>query len=369
MVRILYKCTTGITLLAVTLLLSFVLPAHKVQAAIVFNDTFTGTTGTEISTRSPDTGTGWTKIFDQGSNNLDIESNGVGCDNSLSDGSIYATETIASPNYTVSITVVTGDSGDDYNYLMCRMIDSDNFYTVQFNNSASALYKRVSGSNTTLDTGSAVANGSTLELICDGSSISVEDDGVEILAVTDTDLSAAGKAGIGMGATPIAAGGDCSAQNLDNFTVDTLAPPYSVDGTWTSPSWDVGEITDADGSYIAWTETSPSDSSVTVKTAVNSSASVPPDDGDFASVTSGSAIAGITDGIDLTGKYVWVRVYLFASSDDLQTPTFTNLKMGINQGAAVDPGGGGGATGSTTQIMLRNGIINIQQGHTMQINQ
>lgn len=119
-----------------------------------------------------------------------------------------------------------------------------------------------------------------------------------------------------------------------------LRPERSYeDGKWTSPAWSVGSITDVGSSHIEFASTTPSDTSVVVKTAVNSSAVTAPGDGDFTTVTSGGSIAGVSANDDLTGKYVWVRVELNASTDGADTPTFTDLIMGINE----DTGGGGPA--------------------------
>lgn len=110
--------------------------------------------------------------------------------------------------------------------------------------------------------------------------------------------------------------------------------PYS-NGTWTSSSWNVGSITNVGNTHIEFSSTTPSDSSVVVKTAVNTSATTPPDSSAFATTTSGGTIAGISTSDDLTGKYLWVRAELNASSDNNNTPTLHNYILGINAASAA----------------------------------
>ena len=123
---------------------------------------------------------------------------------------------------------------------------------------------------------------------------------------------------------------------LDLVQVYTGGTGYE-DGVWISAPWSVGSIDDVDDSFIEFSSTTPSDTTVTVKTAVNSDAGTPPDPGDYTTVSSGGEIAGISENDDLTGKYVWVRIELGASTDAADTPTVTELTMAVNQGA------GGGA--------------------------
>lgn len=102
------------------------------------------------------------------------------------------------------------------------------------------------------------------------------------------------------------------------------------DGNWTAPSWSLNSITNAGDTFIEFASTTPSDTTVTVKTAVNTSATVPPSDGSFTTVTSGGSIAGISTNDDLTGKYLWTRVYLTASTDAADTPSLTQIIWGVN---------------------------------------
>ena len=96
-----------------------------------------------------------------------------------------------------------------------------------------------------------------------------------------------------------------------------------------------GSISNVNGSVINFSSTTPSDTTVTVKTALNSSAVTPPADGDFDTVSDGGAIqaggAGGNISGNLSGMYLWVRVELGASTDGQSTPTLSQLTMGIDE--------------------------------------
>ncbi len=64
-------------------------------------------------------------------------------------------------------------------------------------------------------------------LRCDGSTITALDDGATLRTVTDTSITSAGYAGMGMGAI-ITATDDTSSQKLDTFTVQTLSSSSGV---------------------------------------------------------------------------------------------------------------------------------------------
>ncbi|MCK4553441.1 LamG domain-containing protein, partial [Candidatus Parcubacteria bacterium] len=207
--------------------------AEIVLAAVEVSDTFTEASDTALESHTPDTGTGYTEVIDTGTCALWIYTSVDRLSGSASNsfgscfsgqGSLCSEDTaLSSANYEVSVLQQDGDTGDDTNTIACRIQDVNNMYAVRFNEDASDLYKRTTANGwETIDTsGGGIADGSTVKLICDGTSISVEDDDVEILSATDSSHAAAGKAGIGMG-TVMVAGDDCSSQDLDNFTVNTL---------------------------------------------------------------------------------------------------------------------------------------------------
>ncbi len=198
---------------------------------IIFQDTFTENSDTELSLHTPDIGTGWTQIIsiDNGvekpgktleaddNDRLDRDSCGT------SDGALYQiTDTIPSPNYEVSVFQIRGDTNDDSNIIAARIQDKNNMYAFKWNQTGSRLWKRINGTWVTMSqTLSGVNNSHTITLRVQGSTITVLDNGNTLVSVTDTSFSSAGKAGIGMGAV-ITPGDDCSRQRLDNFTVTQL---------------------------------------------------------------------------------------------------------------------------------------------------
>lgn len=106
-------------------------------------------------------------------------------------------------------------------------------------------------------------------------------------------------------------------------------------GFWIAPSWDIGSIENVFASWIEYSSTTPSDSIVSVKTAVNTSATVPPAVGDFVESASGGSISGISASDDLTGKYLWVGVELTPSTDANYTPSLLQYIVGINSAGAA----------------------------------
>lgn len=217
-------------------------------AGVNFFDSFTGTSGTLLDAHTPNVGTSWTKLINVGTGDIGLSSNTADSNvagYAADEGGLYTADaTYASADYSVSVTVVFGDNGDDPNILACRIQDADNMYAVWFNNDESRLYKRVTGTWTQVgSSGAGVADTSVVRLSIIGTTLSFMDDGVTILSETVTDHSAAGKAGLGFGAV-IVSTDDSSSMQLDNFTVTTadvgdLLLAFSSlrnAGTWTVPT-------------------------------------------------------------------------------------------------------------------------------------
>jgi len=122
--------------------------------------------------------------------------------------------------------------------------------------------------------------------------------------------------------------------SLDHIQVATTSVTY-IDGAWTSPAWTITGVDFVEDSHIEFSSTTPSDTDVRVLVAVNSDGGTQPDEGDFTELQSGDnmSAAGVTG--DLTGNFVWVRIEMDASTDAADTPTVTQLIMGINDGEAV----------------------------------
>ena len=202
----------------------------KAFAGVEFSDTFTEAGDTALESHTPDTGTGYTEIIDTGTcalwiyggpNFLDANTSIFwgGCSNAS--GSLVETDDIMShADVEVSVLQVNGDSFNDSNTIACRVQANGEMYILDFNESDSYLVRRNSdGSWTSLADGPPISDGSTVKLECLGTAIKAYDDGVQIISVTDSTITSAGKAGIGQGAIWIALD-DTSSQILDDFEVN-----------------------------------------------------------------------------------------------------------------------------------------------------
>lgn len=194
-------------------------------AAIEFEDHFTVDSDIDLKDHTPDTtGTGWSVIIDLTiSRHIRVNSllNLIDPSGAEANGGLLyeGDDTMSGANYTVSILQVNGDTLDDTDIMCCRIQSANDMYCLEWNEAASDLYERVGGGWSPIDTnGGGIADTSIVELICEGTSISVEDDNSEILSATNSSHSSAGKAGIGLGAV-ITFGDDFSAQKLDDFMV------------------------------------------------------------------------------------------------------------------------------------------------------
>lgn len=96
-------------------------------------------------------------------------------------------------------------------------------------------------------------------------------------------------------------------------------------GVWTSPALSLGALYAPGDSIIRWATTTPGGSSVTVKAAINSSGTTPPNATEFATSTNGGAIQGLTG--YLSGKYLWIRVEMATSG---ATPRLHDYWLGVN---------------------------------------
>lgn len=171
-----------------------------------FADNFTGTDGTTLQAHAPDTGTSWTRLWGTNAAN-DLEINGNACrpDANAGDaGLIYTADaTYPSANYDITWTQVSLSTLLTHPfYAFVRIQDQENMYAVRLMTGTTAcqLYKKVSGSWSAL--GSAFdepVDGSVCKLEINGTTLKFFDDGVQVASATVSDISAAGKAGIGAG--------------------------------------------------------------------------------------------------------------------------------------------------------------------------
>jgi hypothetical protein len=197
----------------------------------IFSDDFTDTDGVLLQNHTPGTGTSWTQLW-QSTAGVDAEINTNRCrsDGTLNHGVMYTADgSYPSADYDITCTLVSMVGQNDRPiYLLVRVQDQENMYAVRLEATASEsrLYKKVSGAWTALGSLFTVpANGSVIKLEIVGSALKFYDDGVEIASATDSDISAAGKAGIAFGGGPELAisGDDGSTSNvIDTLTVNDL---------------------------------------------------------------------------------------------------------------------------------------------------
>lgn len=201
-----------------------------------FLDTFTVSSNVDVTSRSPDTGTGWTSLWNSSSRFLQcqnsddtLRANG----NAGGAGFIYTADaTYPSANYEVQFKLIQTFSSVGPIYVLARIQDQENMYAVRLvpGTGTCQLYKKVSGTWSTLGSlFDAPAANSICKLSVNGTSIKFYDDGVEIASATDSSISAAGKAGVGLGggaefvnSTDDIVGGTTGQQFLDDFTVTEI---------------------------------------------------------------------------------------------------------------------------------------------------
>lgn len=192
------------------------------------SDTFTDTAGTTLSSHSAN----WIKHSTSGSGNLVIsDANRVRYSSSGSSESFwYHAGTPASADYTVKADYVRKDGSNGAIFVTGRTSTSNTtYYGARYNYVSGAgnweLFKRIVGSFTqlgsgvsqtlTVDTayeGKLKMVGSTIELFKEGS-------GTASISVTDTSITAAGKAGLRASGY---AGSDTTSLHIDNFSADDI---------------------------------------------------------------------------------------------------------------------------------------------------
>jgi hypothetical protein len=201
--------------------------------AVIFEDLFTETVSTNLATHVPDTGLSWTQLQVTGIRLFQVNAavDQLRCDGNEGDAGFIYTADVAYPsaNYEVQSTFITTFSTITPFYIMARIQDAENMYAVRLVLSSGSnnaqLYKKVAGTWSTLGSTVTIADGSVVKLSVNGTAIKVYDDGSEVISVTDSDISAAGEAGLGHGggAELVTSTDDVRAVAMtDNFSVDDL---------------------------------------------------------------------------------------------------------------------------------------------------
>ena len=199
--------------------------------AAFFLDTFTVESDDDLNNHTPDTGTSWTKLWasdglislrvKQATDTLQPDSD------QASDGYVYTADvSYPSANYYCSIKIsAIAAAADDPIYVIVRLQDIDNFYALKIIDQNISLWKKVTDLWTQLgSTNNTDLNvNDVIKLSAFNSSIYAEVNNVVIISVTDTAISNAGKAAIGMGgSTELQTSTDdiLTANRVDDFTCD-----------------------------------------------------------------------------------------------------------------------------------------------------
>ncbi len=191
---------------------------------MVFQDTFTG--AGSLFSHTPDLGVDWTEIYSDASD-LTITANQLDGDNAGNDGSAgYAgISGTWKDDQMAKVTYSAQDNGDDHIHLLLRADATwSNAYTFSFSVSATDTYiwKRVANSNTVIQSSCGGNNqfttGNEVSFKIVGEQLEVFDGNTLVCSATDSDISS-GRAGVGVGSSPIDTGGDQSNQRADNLEI------------------------------------------------------------------------------------------------------------------------------------------------------
>lgn len=207
---------------------------------LIFYDQFTSA-GEVLTSHTPtDAGTGWTREVDASTGQPECLATGKlrwSTTPSSTGAAVSAQPDPATADVDVEITLsslLTSNGAWSFG-IFARWADSNNYYGVQIFPAAYAtvdtrVFKKVSGSYTVLVSASSDvgwANGDVLKFELRGTTLKVYRNGSEILSVTDSALSAAGKAGVLWGNMTANGTSVASAWQSDNFKVTEVASGWS----------------------------------------------------------------------------------------------------------------------------------------------
>lgn len=165
-----------------------------------YTDNFTGTAATLLTAHTPDSGGSWTAGTGS-SGNAVLDGTGNVYDQFGNAPWFYWSQDPLSADYDVVVKVKVDVSGSQGHGCIARQSTSANtHYRVFWHGGVGdwLLYKNVAGTATQIGnfTGSAPTTEKTLTLRCTGSTITVLLDGTQIISVTDSAVSGAGRPGI-----------------------------------------------------------------------------------------------------------------------------------------------------------------------------
>ncbi len=246
----------------------FTLTSSASAATTIFSDNFNSSYATLASHVPSTIGTSWTLLVNNGvalfvqsyNNNVNVQAN------TANGGSIYtANGTYPHADYEVSADAVYAAGNTDYSRsLILRATDANNMYLLRVTNATMTIYKRVSGTWTSLGSGSGVGlvdntvspyKIATLKFSATGTTLTGSVDGVTKVTLTDSSITATGKAGIGLGYTVISTDDGGTGVQMDNVVVqttadDTTAPTITnVTSDKASGTYTTGEVIDIDVTF------------------------------------------------------------------------------------------------------------------------
>lgn len=176
-------------------------------------DTFVEAANVDLDAHTPtgaNAGTGWTEEEQTGSPVMRVLAANDYVSSSATVADVRNLYTLQPDPVTADIDVqfemteVTFGADVRALYLVARFVDAANYYgalTYRANAAADKkIFKRIGGTPTELASGDAgLAVGDVIKFELRGTTLKLYVDGVEILSVTDSALTAAGKAGVGSG--------------------------------------------------------------------------------------------------------------------------------------------------------------------------
>lgn len=261
-----------------------IFPLNVFAATTIFSDTFNGS-GVVISSHTPDIGTSWTLLVNNGmtiSVKNSIPNYAAVTSNAANAGSIYTADgTYPSADYEISADAVFAAGDSNYTRsLILRAQDANNMYLLRISNSTMTIYKRVSGTWTSLASGTGVGISdnlsspyriATLTFQVLGNTLTGKVNGVTKVIVDDSSITATGKAGIGLGYTAVSTDDGGTGVEIDDVLVQTVvsdvtAPTITnVSSDKSNGSYKAGEVIDIDVTFSE-AVTSTGDVTVTLET-------------------------------------------------------------------------------------------------------
>lgn len=203
------------------------------MATTIFQDTFTEAADTALTSHTPDVGTGWSLVWQTASTSkitVIASTDRARTDATVANsGVIYSADaTYGTADYEASMVVAAGFGGTNKVYLIVRMQDQENMYALRIGTGASntRMYKKVAGTWTAIGAFQAdPAIGDTVKIQVSGSTLKFWYNATLKDTQTDSDITAAGKAGIAMGGgAELAASTDdlLNTGAVDDFLVQDL---------------------------------------------------------------------------------------------------------------------------------------------------